>query len=113
MKEGTLNKKCIICGSPCSRKYCEACAEKAKKEYQKEYHKGKRRLKYTGCNEDCLNCPYPDCLKPANEIKATRNITKIPRCDGISSGESQGRMFTLELGGYGGATPNISRKFYV
>jgi hypothetical protein len=30
----------------------------------------------------------------------------------IRVGESQARMFTLELGGYGGVRPNISRKYY-
>jgi hypothetical protein len=30
---------------------------------------------------------------------------------GETRGESQARMFTLELGGYGGARPNTSKKF--
>lgn len=23
---------------------------------------------YHGCNEDCFNCEYPDCLKPYSEF---------------------------------------------
>ena len=73
----------------------------------------KKGFEYKGCNEDCLNCPYPDCVKPAREMKPVRDITNIPRADNESGGKSQARMFTLELGGYGGASPNISRKFYL
>lgn len=25
--------------------------------------------KFTGCDEDCFNCEYPDCMKPAYLIK--------------------------------------------
>lgn len=73
--------------------------------------KGYRKFK--GCNEDCFNCPYPDCFKPVAEMKPLREIASLTRVDNLSGGESQARMFTLELGGYGGATPNISRKFYL
>lgn len=71
----------------------------------------KKGFEFKGCNEDCERCPYPDCLKPAHDMKPLRDITDISRVDRMG-GESQGRMFTLELGGYGGARPNISRKFY-
>lgn len=67
--------------------------------------------KFKGCSEDCLNCPYPDCYKPAKEIKHEFNMKTL--LFGGSEAESQQRMFTLELGGHGGATPNISRKFYL
>lgn len=30
-----------------------------------ETAKGRMFVKNGGCNEDCLNCPYPDCYKPA------------------------------------------------
>ena len=61
-----------------------------------------------GCNEDCFNCPYPDCYKPVSRIKSDDSyfISK-----GETTGQSQARMFTLELGGYGGARPNSSKKF--
>lgn len=59
-----------------------------------------------GCSEDCFNCPYPDCYKPSQEIKFNESfaVTK-------TAGKSQSRMFTLNLGGYGGARPNLSKKF--
>ena len=71
--------------------------------------KGYRKFK--GCNEDCFNCPYPDCYKPVNEIKNDFNMRTL--LFGDNGTKSQSRMFTLELGGHGGATPNISRKFYL
>lgn len=61
-----------------------------------------------GCNEDCFNCPYPDCYKPTQEMKYNESFS-VSKAE--STGESQARMFTLELGGYGGARPNISKKF--
>lgn len=72
----------------------------------------KKGFEYKGCNEDCFNCSYPDCMKPVQQMKPTRDITDIPRVD-CESGESQSRMYTLELGGFGGARPNASRKFYL
>jgi hypothetical protein len=66
--------------------------------------------KFHGCNEDCFNCPYPDCYKPIKEMKPLRETADISRVDKMS-GNSQGNMYTLELGGYGGAKPNMSRKF--
>ena len=61
-----------------------------------------------GCNEDCFNCPYPDCYKPTKLIK---DDVGFYVSQAIVNVESQARMFTLELGGYGGARPNISKKF--
>jgi hypothetical protein len=29
----------------------------------------RKGYKYQGCNEDCFNCPYPDCYKPAQGMK--------------------------------------------
>ena len=72
--------------------------------------KGQR--KFHGCNEDCENCPYPDCYKPVGEMKPLREIANILRCDRLDCGESQQKMYTIELGKYGGVRPNISRKFY-
>lgn len=63
-----------------------------------------------GCNEDCFNCPFPDCYKPVSEMECTRNTMHISRVD-KESGESQAKMFTVMLGGYGGARPNLSKKF--
>jgi hypothetical protein len=68
--------------------------------------------KFKGCEEDCLNCPYPDCYKPAQDMKPLSDITNIARCDRVGNGESQGKMYTLELGGYGKTKPNASRKYY-
>lgn len=67
----------------------------------------KGAINFKGCNEDCFNCPYPDCYKPVNKIKHndTFFVSK-------AKGESQSKMYTLALGGYGGARPNISKKFY-
>lgn len=28
-----------------------------------------------GCDEDCFNCPYPDCYKPALQMKKEKNRT--------------------------------------
>lgn len=65
---------------------------------------------FRGCDEDCLNCAYPDCLKPSREMKPTREVSsKVIE----HVGKSQQRMFTLELGGVGKNMPNISRKFYL
>lgn len=77
-----------------------------------EIRKAKIFHKNGGCDEDCINCPYPDCYKPAHDIKPLSDITKIARCDRVGNGESQGKMYTLELGGYGKIKPNASRKFY-
>lgn len=61
-----------------------------------------------GCNEDCFNCPFPDCYKPSQKLKCDESffVSKA-----VVEVESQARMFTLELGGYGGPRPNISKKF--
>lgn len=72
----------------------------------------KKGLEYRGCDEDCFNCPYPDCLKPVSQIKLEVNMRTVlfGDCKGTSPTP---KMYTLELGGYGGVRPNISRKFYV
>lgn len=31
-------------------------------------------IKRGGCNEDCFNCKYPDCYKPAKDIKPMRDL---------------------------------------
>ena len=66
---------------------------------------GKR---YKGCNEDCFNCPYPDWYQPTGDMKRDKTFFVSK-----AKSESQSKMFTLSLGGYGGATPNVSRKYYV
>lgn len=30
-----------------------------------------------GCDEDCMNCPYPDCYKPTESIKSDRTYAKV------------------------------------
>ena len=59
-----------------------------------------------GCNEDCFNCPYPDCYKPSQIMKANDSFFCSKR-----NSESQARMFTVVLGGYGGTRPNVNKKF--
>lgn len=65
-----------------------------------------------GCNEDCLNCHYPDCYKPISEIDYK---SPLPRVDKIHNSNSTiySPMFTLELGSMGRNTPNISKKFWL
>ena len=105
-------KKCEICGKPCRIRYCEACAKKQYKENAKAKRMANKSQTWQGCDEDCFNCKYPDCRKPARDMKPIRELTTICRCDKNLTCESQSRMFTVELGGFGGARPNISRKFY-
>lgn len=71
-----------------------------------ENAKGRMFVKNGGCNEDCLNCPYPDCYKPAREIKTEK--FELP----ISERKSRPHMFTVMLGGVGRNTPNIARQFW-
>lgn len=66
----------------------------------------KRKGVYRGCNEDCFNCPYPDCYKPAQNMKSDESFFVSK-----TEGKSQSKMYTVLLGGYGGARPNISKKF--
>ncbi len=35
----------------------------------------KSRKKFTGCDEDCFNCKYRDCLKLASQIRRDDNIS--------------------------------------
>ena len=69
----------------------------------------RKNAEFKGCDENCLNCPYPDCYKPMHLLKSTADF-----CSGVVEkvGESQQRMFTIELGGVGKNMPNISRKYY-
>ena len=62
-----------------------------------------------GCNEDCLHCPFPDCYKPAYNLDRKNNARVIPR---EVTAVSQGKRYTLELGKYGGAHPNISKSWW-
>lgn len=65
-----------------------------------------------GCDEDCMNCPYPDCYKPAIECKADKFVSALLR-ERTSKKKSALHMFTVELGGTGTNRPNLSRKFYL
>lgn len=47
-----------------------------------------------GCDEDCFNCRYPDCVKPVQKIKTDNSYT-IPT--GKDKSESQQKMYTVEL----------------
>ena len=66
------------------------------------------RTRFKGCDEDCFNCPYPDCKKPVREMKTDKRYS-VSKAE--PTGESQARMYTVMLGGYGGPRPNISKKF--
>ena len=67
-------------------------------------------MKFKGCEEDCFNCPYPDCLKPGYKMKPDKDLQAALQVEKLISAP---KMYTLELGGYGGAMPNVSRKFYL
>ena len=69
--------------------------------------KGYRKFK--GCNEDCWNCPYPDCYKPVGQLRSTRELD-IGEIE--NRGKSQQKMYTICFNGYGGTKPNTSRKYY-
>ena len=84
-----LKNKCRVCGAPCKSKYCKDCAKGA---YRQNYKRIK--VKFTGCDEDCAHCPYPDCLKPVKEIK-TENISKREK----EQETSQQKMYTVGVGG--------------
>ena len=63
-----------------------------------------------GCNEDCLNCKYPDCFKPTQDISVDESLQKALQSP---EGKSGPHIYTLELGGVGKDRPNLSRKFYL
>jgi hypothetical protein len=98
------NNTCQVCGKPCKSKFCK---EHAKAAYRRNYKR--KTIKFNGCDEDCAHCPYPDCLKPAYQIKSDDNFISKKEKDDLTS---QQKMYTLCLGGYGGARPNTSKKFY-
>lgn len=62
-----------------------------------------------GCNEDCFNCHFPDCYKVSRLLKTDEAAKEALRV----GGDSQSRMYTLELGGVGRNMPNISKKYYL
>lgn len=66
--------------------------------------------KFTGCDEDCFHCPFPDCYKPARSFKKDKASREALRSD---CGDSQSHMYTLGLGGVGKTMPNISKKYYL
>lgn len=68
-----MNKKCEICGAPCLIRYCKKCAKKAYLQNAKE-KRLRNSKKFTGCDEDCFNCPYPDCRKPAQLLKPDKAL---------------------------------------
>ena len=70
----------------------------------------KYKVKYQGCDEDCLNCRYPDCYKPAQHLKS---ISDVAPQHVESKGKSQARMYTVELGHINTNSPNIRKKRYL
>lgn len=66
--------------------------------------------KFLGCDEDCFNCKYSDCLKDASKMKSEKIKRRSVMCDEV---RTQSRMYTLELGGVGRNMPNISKKYYL
>lgn len=75
-----------------------------------EWAKGKAYRAAGGCNEDCFNCPFPDCYKVSSLLKTDEATKEALR---VSGDTSQSRMYTLELGGVGRNMPNISKKYYL
>lgn len=71
-----------------------------------ENKKGRIFKKGGGCDEDCFNCPYPDCYKPALQMKKEK--TEPP----IRERKSRPHMYTVMLGGVGRDKPNIARQFW-
>lgn len=51
--------------------------------------------KFYGCDEDCFNCPYPDCYKPGR--LTTLQDAIVPDFEGVKKSES--KHYTLELSG--------------
>ena len=85
-----MKKKCQICGAPCRSKFCKDCAKEAYQRFKKP------KVKFNGCDEDCENCPYPDCLKPAYQIRKYGDfISKRER----EQETSQQKMYTVSVGG--------------
>lgn len=96
---------CIICGAPCKVKYCSPeCA----KEGAQLQRLRKKKKKYAGCNEDCFNCPYEDCTKPAGKIK-TDEATKA--AFNLKQTEYTPKRYVVELNSLGRAIPEIMRGF--
>ena len=75
-----------------------------------EWAKSKAYKAAGGCNEDCFNCPFPDCYKVSSLLKTDEAAKEALKVGGDTS---QSRMYTLELGGVGRNMPNISRKYYL
>ncbi len=46
----------------------------------------KSRKKFTGCDEDCFNCQYRDCLKPTYKMNRDDSISRavnyVPKSSG-------------------------------
>lgn len=74
-----------------------------------EHKKTKIFKKKGGCNEECAHCPYPDCYKPSHQIKSDGEFISKKEKETMTS---QGKMYTVCLGGYGGVRPNLSKKYY-
>lgn len=67
-----------------------------------------RYKKFTGCDEDCLNCKYPDdCLKPVSLMKSDKLAKEAFK---VNKGDSQSRMYTLEIRGIG---KSITKNYYL
>lgn len=69
----------------------------------------KKGMEFKGCDEDCFNCPYPDCLKAGYKMKPDKYLQAALQLGDLISAP---HMYALELGGCGRENPNISRKFY-
>lgn len=65
-----------------------------------ENMKTKAFKRHGGCDEDCMNCPYPDCYKPTMECKTDTFVSALLR-ERTSKEKSALHMFTVELGGAG------------
>jgi hypothetical protein len=80
------NNTCQVCGKPCKSKFCK---EHAKEAYRRNYKR--KTIKFTGCDEDCENCPYPDCAKPSRLFKKETDSIRKRGTDA----PSQQKMYTV------------------
>lgn len=43
---------------------------------------------FHGCDDDCFNCIYSDCRKPANKMRSTKTMERTPKEDEGNCDES-------------------------
>lgn len=69
--------------------------------------------KFFGCSEDCLNCRYPDCLKPVCKMDLKSPLERVDRINKRKTdGSSLVGSFSLELGSAYGNAVKITGKYW-